>query len=264
MTGVSRTVAWGLVAVAGVAGAAAAQPPAGGGSVKLVSAAEAAPQPGDPLGGMLAEAKTAYAKARDYVCTFTRQERVNGVLGAEQVGELKVRAKPYSVAVRFARPTAVYGMEMSYVAGSRLEKVTFRPAGAKGLDGALLVTLDDPKVMAENRHPVTELGIGAVLDRLSVVASREHILGNAVEAFTSDYTFAGRSVTRYEVYTRRPHAHRYAYKYLVFVDKETKLPARFEAYDAPKAGGTAADLLESYSFTDVKVNVGLGDSAFSR
>ena len=49
---------------------------------------------------------------------------------------------------------------------------------------------------------------------------------------------------------------------LVYVDKETKLPVRFEAYDAPKPGTTTGELLEAYSYTDVKFNVGLGESAF--
>jgi hypothetical protein len=155
-------------------------------------------------------------------------------------------------------------MEMMYVTGTRLEKVTYRAAGAKGISGTRLVALDDPKLMAENRHPVTELGIGPILDVLTAISTREKILGNPIEAYTSDYQFAGKTVTRYEVFTRRPHTHRYAYKCLIYVDKETKLPVRFEAYDAPKAGGTASDLIEAYSFTSMKVNVGLGDSAFDR
>ena len=69
-------------------------------------------------------------------------------------------------------------------------------------------------------------------------------------------------MTRYEIFTRRPHAHRYAYKMLVFVDKETKLPVRFEAYDQPKSGSTISELLEAYSYTNVKLNVGLGEATF--
>jgi hypothetical protein len=37
---------------------------------------------------------------------------------------------------------------------------------------------------------------------------------------------------------------------------------RFEAYDSPKPGMIVGDLLEAYSYTDVKFNVGLGESAF--
>jgi hypothetical protein len=175
---------------------------------------------------------------------------------------MKVRVQPHSVHVRFARPDAVAGMELCYVTGSRLGKIRYRPAGAKGVNGFTSVAPDDGKVMAQNRHRLTEYGIGPTIELLTSIAAREKTLNNAVEVFAGEYQFAGRNVTRYELFTRRPHAHRYAHRMLVYVDKETKLPVRFEAYDQPKAGLTTGDLLEAYSYSDVKLNVGLGDSAF--
>jgi hypothetical protein len=216
----------------------------------------------DPLGAMLSDAKTAYSKVRDYTGVFTRQERVNGVLGAEQVAEMKVRAKPFSVALKFAKPQAVAGMEELYVSGTRTGKMKYRPAGAKGINGFQLVSLDDPKILSETRHPVTEVGIAAVLERLTGIANREKTSGNGLEVYTTEYEFGGKKTTRYEVVARRAHAHRYAYRVLVYVDKKTKLPVRFEAYDAPKPGSTVGELLEAYSYTDLKFNVGLGDSSF--
>lgn len=248
---------WAAAAVAGAAVGAAAQPPAPT-PTKTTDPVRTA----DPLGAMLTSARTAYAGVRDYSCTFTRQERVDGALGAEQVGELKVRVNPYSVAVRFARPEAVAGLSASFVTGKRAEQVKVRPAGAKGLGAALLVALDDPKGLPAGRHTVTGYGIGAVLDRLATVAAREKTLNNPVEVYPTAYQFAGKPVTRYEVLTRRPHAHRYAYKMLVFVDDQTKLPVRWEAHDAPRPGTTSGDLLEAHSYTDVKLNVGVGDAAF--
>jgi hypothetical protein len=232
--------------------------PAGGERARTESVLKAA----DPLGAMLAESKSAYGKIRDYTCIYTRQERVDGALGAEEVGELKVRANPYSVSVRFARPESAAGLAMTYVAGAHSGKVRFRPAGAPGVSRSLLVFPDDPKVMAGTRHAVTEIGIGPLLDRLGKIATIEKALSNPVEVYTSDFQFDGRNVTRYEILTRRPHTHRYAYRCLVFVDKEMKLPVRFEAYDAPKPGTTAGELIEAHSFTNLRLNAGLGDSAF--
>ena len=42
----------------------------------------------------------------------------------------------------------------------------------------------------------------------------------------------------------------------VYIDKENNLPIRFEAYDWPK-GGKAPDLMEEYTYSDLRVNVGL-------
>ena len=49
---------------------------------------------------------------------------------------------------------------------------------------------------------------------------------------------------------------------LVYVDKETKLPLRYEAYDQPKSGAAVGDLLEAYSFSEVKLNPGHGENIF--
>jgi hypothetical protein len=251
---------WAAAVVAGTAvGVAAAQPPAPpAGGAKAVDPLRVA----DPLGAMIAEAKSAHAALRDYACTFTRQERVSGALGAEQVAELKYRANPNSISVRFARPEAVAGASASYVTGKRLEQAKVRPVGAKGLDRFLLVALDDPKGYLGGRHPVTGYGVGAVIDRVAKAVATEKGMNNPVDVYPSEFQFAGRSVTRYEVLTRRPHAHRYAYKMLVFVDNATKLPVRWEAHDAPRPGTTTTELLEAHSYTDLRTNIGLGETAF--
>ena len=258
-----RKLSWGLAAGAAAFGFTAAQPPAPPATKAPPGSTQAdTAKPADSLSAMLATAKAAYGNYRDYSCVFTRQERIKDVLGPEQVAEMKVRTRPFSVGVRFAKPDAVAGMAELYVSGTRTGKMKYRPAGAKGINGFQMVAPDDPKILAENRHPVTEIGIGATIDLLMSIISREKALGNGLEAYATDFQFAGKTVTRYEVFARRAHAHRYAYRMLVYVDKETKLPARFEAYDSPKPGMTVGDLLEAYSYTDVKFNVGLGDSAF--
>jgi hypothetical protein len=240
-----------------------AQPPKSGEPGKLVTAsASEAAKSADPLGTMLGEAHAAHAKLRDYTCTFTRQERINGTLSVEQVGEMKVRLSPVGVYVRFARPEGIAGMEIAYSGAKKDGKVRYRPAGIAGRKGFQVLATDDQKFLADNRHPVTEWGMGPIIELISTATAREKTLNNPVEVFTADYQFANRNVTKYEIQTRRPHAFRYAAKMLVYVDKETKLPVRFEAYDDPKAGTTVGELLEAYSFTDLKFNNGLGENSF--
>ncbi len=240
-------------------------PPAAVAPVKAVAPAKAV-EPvlaKDPLGTLLAEGQAAYAGLRDYTCTFTRQERTNGVLRAEQVGEMKVRTRPFSVRVRFARPDAAAGQELLYVAGKRADgKVKFKDNGSRVSVGFVAVKPDDPRT---GREPVTNLGVGAVLDTLAAVAAREKTMGNPVEVFAADYTFAGKDVTKYEVFTRRPHAYRAFFRAVVYVDKATKLPIRYEVYDQPgPAGGVSGELLGAYSYSDFKPNAGVGDSAFDQ
>jgi len=228
--------------------------------VKPAAAVETA-KPADALSAMLTDARAAYAKTRDYSGTFTRQERLNGTLGAEEVAEMKMRVNPIGVHVRFVRPDASAGMEIVYSGARNDGKVGYRPAGAAGRKGIQRIDSDDSKFLAAHRHPAKEWGMGPVIELIATSTAREKALNNPVEVFTSDYQFDKRNVTKYEIHTRRAHAARYAAKMVVFIDKETKLPVRFEAYGDPKAGANAGDLLEAYSFTNLKFNTGLGENA---
>ena len=52
------------------------------------------------------------------------------------------------------------------------------------------------------------------------------------------------------------------HKVKLYIDQEHGLPIRFEAYDWPRHPGAPAELVEEYSYLDLKVNVGLHDHDF--
>jgi hypothetical protein len=227
-------------------------------SSAAVNGAEAFPK-------ALAEARAAYAKLRDYTCTLYRQERVGGKQLPEQTGVLQVRTQPFSVHLRITAPKPIDGMEVSYRSAKSTAQVRFRAGGLDGIKyGFRTLPVDDPKVTADTRHPITGVGLLAVLDRIEKVVATERRLNHPVQVLVSEYTFAGRPVTRFEVFCDRPHPNRYAHRAVLYVDKETKLPARFEAHDAPKPGLAEGEAIEVVSFVGVKTNVGLGESAFER
>jgi hypothetical protein len=156
----------GLVAVA------AAQPPAD--PIKPASytpdIAQQVPaaKPADGAAALpqsLADARAAYAKVIDYTCHVVRQERVNGALRPEQTAELRVRTKPFAVDLKVIAPKAMAGQETSYITGRHVGKVRYKAAGVEGSKaGFLTLSKDDPKALADTRHPVTEVGLLAVLD----------------------------------------------------------------------------------------------------
>jgi hypothetical protein len=214
----------------------------------------------------IADARSACAKLRDYTCHLVRQEMVNGKLFPEQAAELRVRTQPLSVHVRVIAPKAVAGQETSYLSARSTSKVRFKAAREEGIrTGFVTLPADDPKVLTATRHPLTETGLAAVIDRIDRAVATEKRLNHPVQVLTAEYKFGGRPVTRYEVFAERPHPNRYAYRCVLYVDQETKLPARFEAYSQPKPGGPAeGELLEVQSFVGLKTNTGLGESAFER
>ena len=82
----------------------------------------------------------------------------------------------------------------------------------------------------------------------------------------ADYEFAKRPCTRVEIC--RPNSKPgqfYSYRYIIFFDKQTHLPVRVEAYDWPKQGGDPkGELVECYSYVNLKFNSGLSDQDFAK
>lgn len=227
-------------------------------SAAPVNAAEAFPK-------MLADGRAAYSKLRDYACHLVRQERVNGKLHPEQTAELQVRVQPFCVDLKVIAPRTDAGEETVYASNVNTTRVKYRPAGLDGIKyGFQWQSKDDPKTMPDTRHPVTDTGLAAVLDRFEKAVAAEKRMNHPVQMTVAEYVFAGRPCTRYEVFAELSHPHRYAHRCVLFVDKETKLPVRFEAYDQPKANDADGELLEVQSFVGVRTNTGLGDAAFER
>ena len=48
----------------------------------------------------------------------------------------------------------------------------------------------------------------------------------------------------------------------LYIDKELGLPIRFEAYDWPKHRGAEPELAEEYTYSELKLNVGLTELDF--
>lgn len=219
----------------------------------------------DALPAALVEARTAYAKLRDYACHLVRQERVNGTLLPEQSVELRVRTEPLSVNVRTVSPPQLAGEETSYLAKKSTAKVWFRMSGVDGVRyGFRMMSLEDPRTRTSTRHTAPDTGIKAILDRVEAAVRTEKQLNHPIQILASDYMFAGRPCRRFEVFAERPHPNRYAHRMVLYVDRDTKLPVRFEAFDQPRSGAAEGELIEVQSFVGMKWNVGLGDAAFER
>jgi hypothetical protein len=180
---------------------------------------------------------------------------------------MQVRVQPLGIRVHFTHPSSVAGLELVYSAQTRPGKIRFRPAGPEGLKGFRLLEADDPKFLATHRYPLPEWTLAALLHRLSAMVERERSLRNPIEVHTADYHYAQQEVTRYELLLRRPHAFRTAARIILYVDKKSKLPLRYEAYTSIPTSVTTSparpDLLEMYSYTDLKINTGLSEKVFA-
>jgi hypothetical protein len=210
---------------------------------------------------MIAECQTRYQAVSDYTCTFYKRERVDGQLTELNVMRMKVRTNPHSVYFKFQQPSR--GREAIYIAGRNGGKILAHDVGFnKLLAGTLQLEPTSARAMENCRHPITEAGIGALLDTVARRWALELSPDESVMTFRGDVTVGANRCTMIESThpARRPHF--LYYRVRLFIDQELGLPIRFEAYNWPTEKDGPGDLAEEYSYMNLRLNVGLRDIDF--
>jgi hypothetical protein len=205
---------------------------------------------------LLDEMDSSYSRVNDYVGVFYNRERIGGKLDDGQTSLIKFQ-KPFKVYMKFIDGPYT-GTEALYVEGSYQNKLLVRKVGI--LD--LMTFSLDPRgslAMCGKRHPVTELGFGFLLAefrRNFEPAVRSGEL--EIMRLTND-TFKGRPATvvegRFLSHGGRKY---YCARFIIHIDKELRLPVGNVFYDGKD------EMFEDYVFTDVKLNIGLTTTDFSR
>ncbi|MGZ3413760.1 MAG: DUF1571 domain-containing protein [Isosphaeraceae bacterium] len=210
---------------------------------------------------LITACQSRFESVTDYICTFYKRERINGRLTPLYVMAMKARTKPKSIYFKFADPYK--GREAIFVEGQNGGKILAHDVGfSKFLAGTLELEPSSSRAMEDNRHPITEAGIGALIDTVARRWAAELSSDESVIVFDSDMTIGPRHCQLIEsIHTRRQPDFQF-YKVRLFIDSELNLPIRFEGYDWPREPGAPADLAEEYSYIDLKLNVGLGDIDF--
>jgi hypothetical protein len=223
----------------------------------------AAPSPMDQPLQCVAEARQSFQKIRDYTCTLIKQERVAGQLQPENVIAVKFRNQPFSVYMKWAAPRESQGQEVCYVQGKNNNMMRVHASGLLGVAGFVAIDPNDPKVMKNSRHTIHEAGLGNLIERLGRSWEEDRRQG-MTQARIAEYEYNRRRCVRVETYHTKVLPQAYCWRAVVYFDKETKLPIRTENYDFPRQGGPpGGELLETFSYVDLRFNLGLTDAAFN-
>jgi hypothetical protein len=210
---------------------------------------------------IITDCQARYQTVNDYTCTFYKRERVDGHLTPLHVMTMKVRTKPQSIYLRFQRPAQ--GREAIYVAGRNSGKILAHDVGFnKILAGTLQLEPTCAQAMEDNRHPITEAGIGPLIDTLAKRWSAELNPDDCKVAIRDDMLVGTRRCSMIETTHARRQPHILFHNVRVFIDQDLGLPIRFEAYNWPKLPHSKAELTEEYSYSNLKLNVGLRDIDF--
>ncbi len=210
---------------------------------------------------MIDDCQARYETLSDYVCTFSKRERIDGRLTQKHVMLMKVRTHPRSIYLKFRQPCP--GREAIYIDGRNDGKVLAHEVGLKRLlAGTLSLDPTGSMAMEDNRHPITHAGIGSLLATVEARWSNDLDPTEAQVAFREGQLVGSRPCTLIESTHPRRLPRLLFYRVRVYIDQELGLPVRFEAYDWPASPEAAPELVEEYTYTDLKLNVGLSDVDF--
>ncbi|HEY5996729.1 MAG TPA: DUF1571 domain-containing protein [Candidatus Deferrimicrobiaceae bacterium] len=200
----------------------------------------------------LVRAKAAWARVDDYACELHRQER-HGDRLYRQKGVKVLFRKPYAIRMKWTEGE-IAGMEALYVRGKHGGKMLVHSGGFFGF---LTLRLDpaEPRAMKLNRHPITESGLGDLLDMIVRNHDRSVAAGEGTWRYGGEDDLGGRRTAIFSASLPAGKDY-YAKGLIVNFDLETGLPIRVAAY------GDDGLLLEEYWFDGLRLNVGLTDRDF--
>jgi len=190
-----------------------------------------------------------FAQLEDSVSLFLKTERIGERMLPTQTIELKVRQDPFSVYLRWLEPP-FQGREVIYQKGRFEDKVVANLGDLFGFEGIFAFVPTAPEVMRGNRHPITEAGIGHIIERLYEQFHQAHSQNSLRARYLGAEPYLGRPTFKI-MRVLEDGGFRYWN-----IDTELLLPIRVITYDCRH------QLQETYTFKDLRVNVGLTDDDF--
>lgn len=194
-----------------------------------------------------------------YSCIFAKKEVVENHL-VEQKIRLKIRHKPFSVYMYFEEPKA--GREVIFVEGQNDNKLQVHETGLASLIGTLSLSPEDPRVRAENRHPITKAGIVRTLEALIAIWESELKYGEVSVKYLQDAKVGEVSCRVIESSHPEPRRQFAFQKTRLWIDAKTGYPVRLQQFAFPKKPGGTAPVVEDYTYTELNTEVSLTDRDF--
>ena len=206
--------------------------------------------------GIVADMKAAYASIQDYTAHFVKRERIKDKLRDAEDIRLKFR-EPGKIYMRWVGPY-VPGREILFVKGRDQDRALIHEPKFPSSLITILTPPDSPLVLQESRHPITDVGLGRLIELLATHIHRALTRG---ELATREISAVGpsspaKAERRLELMTPKTATGYIAHRAVVAIDLGTRLPVAVELF------GASDELLASYTYKDLVVNPGLTDRDF--
>lgn len=217
-----------------------------------------------PLKPLIAKAESslkALNDVKDYSAVLSKKELIQSKV-VSQTLNIKVRHEPFSVYLKFVAPYA--GREVIYVDGQNKGRFMVHETGFKSLAGTLSFTPTSKEAMAENRHPITEIGMQNMLETLVEQWKAEGQYQEVTVKQETGVKLGEAKADLLEVTHPRTREYFKYHKTRLYLDSKTKLPIRLEQYTWPEKEGGEAVLVEEYNYTQVATDIGLTNVDFDK
>ncbi|MGO9111232.1 MAG: DUF1571 domain-containing protein [Thermoguttaceae bacterium] len=201
----------------------------------------------------------------DYSTVIVKQERIGNQL-IQTVMFAKIREKPFSVYLNFLDRSdnkGAKGREVIYVQGQNDDKLIVHTPGWQDTTlGKLSLDPSGLLGMHGERYPITEIGLSNLCRQL---IKRGESAGDASQIKVERYHHARinkRACTLLEITYPVQEPNTRGYLARVFLDDELHFPIRVEVYELPTDRGKGPQLVEEYTYLDLKLNNGYSDADF--
>ena len=217
---------------------------------------------------LLEEARDYLESVSGYTALFRKEERVGDALKAQEM-EMKLRHEPFSVYMKWTAGDT--GRELLFVEGENDGKMIVHPGGWKArLLPAIKLDPHGSIAMRESRHPVTEVGLLKLVERL--IERRRDELAHAGQLYaelTDRVDYEGQPCYRFTLAHPTPKTSEFYRRSVLYLDRELGVPLSLAAWTWPDEDSPGVDLeqetlVERYTYSDLVLNPRLADRDFDR
>lgn len=230
------------------------------------------PHPLDPALEMARDSLSLMqSQVNDYTAVLIKRERIADELGDNEFMFIKVRNRkvsgdkvvvPFSVYLAFLKPASVKGREVIYVENANEGKLIAHEGGMKRVLGTHRLEPDGYLAMAGQKYPLTDIGLENLLVKLIEKGERDRQYGHCHVKLEGGAKVGGRDCSILEVMHAEKKPHYEFHKAQIFMDNEWKIPVRYAAFNWPENNESEPEVIEEYTYQNVKINVGLTDKDF--
>lgn len=209
------------------------------------------------------QSREALKEVQDYECTFIKRELIGKKLQKTTM-KMKFREEPFSVYLKFVDANA--GREVLYVKGQNNNNLLVREPGFKAVLGVIPLSPTGPDAMAENRYPITTIGLKQMLNRvISQWESEARFGGTTVQKRPdSKLPISGEVCTVYETSHAKPAKEFNFHTTRLWIDDVTGLAIGCQQFGFPGKNDKDLPLVEEYFYSGLKTNVKLSNADFDK